>query len=276
MKLKYYGTSAAEGVPGLFCSCDVCEKSSVAGGRNIRTRSQALVNDALLIDFPPDTMAHVMFYGLDLRNIRNIIMTHNHGDHLLAYDFEQRRIGYAHLKDDFPLNVYGSLPACEEIKNKLESFGCYSDNRVILHQYQSFQPFELDGIFVTPLKANHDVRCDPHIFDIFDLQKRMLYANDTGYFTNETWDFLEQTKPYYHLVSLDCTSMLNPWRESHMGIVIDAEVKKRLIGIGCADENTKFIVHHFSHNGGATYDELVPIAAKYGFEVSYDTMEINF
>ena len=55
MKLKYYGTGAAEGIPAMFCSCDICEKSRAAAGRNIRTRSQAMVDDRLLMDFGPDT-----------------------------------------------------------------------------------------------------------------------------------------------------------------------------------------------------------------------------
>ena len=27
MKIKYYGTAAAEGIPGLFCSCEICENA---------------------------------------------------------------------------------------------------------------------------------------------------------------------------------------------------------------------------------------------------------
>ena len=58
MKIKYLGTAAAEGVPALFCRCPVCEKSRSAGGRNIRSRSQAIIDDTLLIDYPPDSFMH--------------------------------------------------------------------------------------------------------------------------------------------------------------------------------------------------------------------------
>lgn len=51
MKIKYLGTAAAEGVPGLFCNCPVCMHARLHKGRNIRTRSQAIVDDTLLIDF---------------------------------------------------------------------------------------------------------------------------------------------------------------------------------------------------------------------------------
>lgn len=55
MKITYLGTAAAEGIPALFCSCDVCKKSMELGGRNIPTRSQAIIDDTLPIDFPCDT-----------------------------------------------------------------------------------------------------------------------------------------------------------------------------------------------------------------------------
>lgn len=38
----------------------------------------------------------------------------------------------------------------------------------------------------------------------------------------------------------------------------------------------KFIEYHFSHGGGTTHDELVVEAAKYGLEVSYDGLEVEF
>ena len=66
MKFKFLGTAAAEGVPGLFCNCEICEKTRILKGKNIRTRSQSLINDDLLIDFPADTYLHVLNYGLEI------------------------------------------------------------------------------------------------------------------------------------------------------------------------------------------------------------------
>lgn len=66
MQLQYLGTAAAEGFPGMFCSCAACERARKAGGKNIRTRSQAVIDDSLLIDFPADTYHHVLTHGLAL------------------------------------------------------------------------------------------------------------------------------------------------------------------------------------------------------------------
>lgn len=79
------------------------------------------------------------------------------------------------------------------------------------------------------------------------------------------------------LISLDCTHGINEKeRDGHMGLVTDIEVRQKLMELGCADEKTKFVVNHFSHNGLATYDELLPIACEQNFIVSYDGMSVEF
>ena len=60
MKFRYLGTAAAEGFPAMFCRCDACEEARRLGGINLRARSQALIGEDLLLDFPPDTYAHAM------------------------------------------------------------------------------------------------------------------------------------------------------------------------------------------------------------------------
>ena len=60
-----------------------------------------------------------------------------------------------------------------------------------------------------------------------------------------------------------------------MNLMACGNTRDELIEIGCADENTRFVLNHFSHNGGFTYDELVPEAAKMNFTVSYDGFEIE-
>ena len=95
MKIKYLGTAACEGVPAAFCRCEVCEKSRKAGGRNIRTRSQALVDDTLLLDLNADTYVHSLFYGLDLPSIHTCLITHDHEDHLYQDELLNRQEGFA-------------------------------------------------------------------------------------------------------------------------------------------------------------------------------------
>ena len=64
MKIQYLGTAAAEGWPGIFCNCEMCKEALRRKGKDIRTRSQAVIDDKILIDLPPDTYLHMLTYGL--------------------------------------------------------------------------------------------------------------------------------------------------------------------------------------------------------------------
>lgn len=93
MKLTYLGTAAAEGWPALFCCCPYCRKALAAGGRNLRTRSQALVNGDLLLDFPPDSFSHMQQNRLDFSAVRWLLVTHGHMDHFYPTDLYMRDDG---------------------------------------------------------------------------------------------------------------------------------------------------------------------------------------
>lgn len=281
MILKYFGTAAAEGIPGMFCTCEVCRESLRLGGKNLRTRSQALVDGRLLIDFPPDTYDHMLRGGLDLPSIKALLLTHAHQDHLYASDLENRKPGFAYVDDTEhthtdPLRIYATAAAMEFVRR--DDKGALEEHDVIkLREIEAFAPFMVDDFSVTALIADHDKRVGPVFYSISRAGKTMLYANDTGYFPDETWAYLEQAGPRFDFVSLDCTGMIRQnYRHGHMGLECNAEVRDRLLAIGCADEKTTFCVHHFSHNGGLTHEPLVEAAKQYGFLVSYDGMEIKF
>lgn len=273
MNLKYYGTAAAEGIPAIFCRCETCQTARKLGGKNIRTRSQVLVDGRLLIDFPPDTYTHMLYGGLELPDITALLVTHAHGDHLCAEDFLNR---YPHMAHGVtaPLRVHGTAAVMENIRGK----GVDNTDAIECHEIRAFEPFQVDDFTVTALTANHDPNSGPVIYIIGRGGKTMLYGNDTGWFPDETWDYLARVKPAFDLLSLDCTGMdrANYRGYSHMSLYIDAEVRDRLAALGCAGPETICCAHHFSHNGGLDHDALVQAAAGYGFLVSYDGMEIAF
>ena len=280
MHLKYFGTAAAEGVPGMFCTCPVCRESRLLGGRNIRTRSQALVDGTLLIDFPPDTYEHMLHGGLDLPSIKTLLLTHAHQDHLYALDFKNRKPGFAHAGDwdvrhEAPLRIYATAKALACVR-EIDDERLEENNILKLHEIKAYQPFQVDDFTVTAMTADHDVTAGPVIYAIARAGKTLLYANDTGYFPEATWEYLAKSGLRFDYISLDCTGMIQPYRRGHMGLVSNAEVRERLISLGCADSDTVFCSHHFSHNGGLTHDALVREAEKFGFLVSYDGMEIEF
>ena len=66
MKIKLLGTAACEGIPAMYCNCGVCMNSRKLGGKNLRARTQTLINDDLLIDFNNDTYLNGQRFGIDL------------------------------------------------------------------------------------------------------------------------------------------------------------------------------------------------------------------
>lgn len=277
MKLKYFGTAAAEGFPALYCHCDACEMARKAGGKNIRTRSQALINDDLLIDFPPDTYMHELFFGLDLRKIKHCLITHAHPDHLFVSDLCRRTRPDAHFPNNEkePLHIYASEESGKEIKKEVELKTVRRDKDAL--RYSDIEPYEeykIGDYTVTPLRAVHAPGLDALIFIISQGEKTILYAHDTGYFCEEVWSYLEKNKIHLNLVSLDCTLDIGDKYENHMGFDTCLKVRERLLKAN-ADNNTVFIINHFSHNCGVIYDEFVPTAKKENFLVSYDGFEVE-
>ncbi|MCL2813841.1 MAG: MBL fold metallo-hydrolase [Oscillospiraceae bacterium] len=275
MEFRYFGTGAAECWPALFCSCDNCKRAAAAGGRNIRTRSQAAVNGDLLIDLPPDTYFHVIRNGLELTKIKYILFTHSHEDHFYLYDLHRTYPPYAHGEKSGrieKINIYGN----KSINAHAEKFENYGDI-LEFFEIRAFEKFKAGSYSVTPLKADHDSSQDCFIYMIEDEKSKILYAHDTGYFPEETWDYLkaEAGGKKFDFVSLDATYGHLDSRRGHMGIDAGNELKGRLIEIKAAAPGTVFCFNHFSHNGKYIYDELAPIAEKMGFLVSYDGMGIS-
>ena len=277
MKIKYFGTSAAEGIPGLFCNCDTCRDAKEKGGRNIRTRSQALINDKILIDLPPDTLYHVQHLGLELHKIKHLFITHSHSDHLLASDLLEKRIGHSVSQDIQRIDVYGSMPTVDKIFKEIRTVTDITDGFWTLHELMPYSAVSVDSHTVTPYKANHRFQLYPLIFSINDGSKNMLYAHDTGYFLDETWQKFKENNEFFNFVSLDCTAgLLEGRRDNHMSYDVCLETKQRMLSEGFANDSTVFVLNHFSHIGNADYDKLCDVCEKEGFIISYDGMELEF
>lgn len=57
MRVRFMGSAAGDAWPAPWCDCEACERARQAGGKNLRTRSGALIDDDVKIDLGPDTYA---------------------------------------------------------------------------------------------------------------------------------------------------------------------------------------------------------------------------
>lgn len=210
MKIQFLGTAAAEGVPAIFCDCENCQRSRERGGRNIRTRSQALIDDKILIDFPADTYMHFLKHQVPLSKIKTCIVTHSHSDHLYPAEIEMRKEGFAHVASEEPLTFYVGESGYQMLTEVIRHADI-SDQDVKVVMIEPFVPFEAEGYRITPLRASHAEETSPVVFVVEKGGKKLLYCHDTGNLCKESIAALRavtKEKPL-QLVSLDCTEANN-------------------------------------------------------------------
>lgn len=278
MKLQYLGTGAAEGWPALFCDCFSCKMAREKGGKNIRTRSQAVIDEKLLIDFCPDTYYHELMFGLKLWEIEHCIITHGHTDHFYPTDLMMKALPYAKNGKEHMFHIYGSKKVNKLYEKMIAEENDSQNIRecVKVHTIKEFESFFVMEYEITPLLANHDLNEICFIYLIKDkFGKTLLYGNDTAYFPEETWSFLSGLR--LDGVSLDCTMGIMGNGTTHMGYRGDVETKLRLKKMGCIHEKTIFVLNHFSHNcgQGISHEEMEEMAMKDGFLVSYDGLIVK-
>ena len=267
MKLQYLGTAAAEGVPAIFCNCEKCVYARKVGGKEVRTRSGALVDGFLKIDLPADAYMQALLHGLDYSKLDHVLITHTHEDHYCVKELNNRRKPFSQKeKTETPLTVYGSVQAEEMIHPMLE------EGVLEFKVLTAYEPVAIADYTVTPLPAVHAFSEQAFFYLIEKGDQALLYCHDTDEFTDEHIEFLKNKK--LSMVSLDCTNgVLELDYIGHMGISDNLRMKEKLLKIGAADENTIFIANHFSHNGVAPYEELQKRLP--GFLVSYDGMTVE-
>ena len=268
MKIQWLGTAAAEGWPAIYCRCEACRRAAELGGRNIRTRAGALVDDVLLVDINPDLYAQKLKLGLDLARIRDVIVTHNHGDHLTPLYMEYREPVYC--GGPMPvLPVYGPFDAVEPLRRYEE------EGLLELHTVEAGDEFDTAEHRVLTLQASHSAP-NGKFYLIEKNGRSILYMHDTGLGCEAALAMLrERVRTPVGLVSMDCTYGPNPLPKgysSHMGFAENVCLKEMLIRDGVADAHTRFVSSHFSHNGRMLYDEMRRYMEPHGIEIAYDGM----
>lgn len=274
MKFRYLGTAAAEGVPGIFCNCDVCNRARELGGADIRTRSQAIISDDLLIDFPPDTFMHIVQNGLRLDKIEYLLMTHSHSDHFLPSDLALRGMDCAHGMRVENLKMYCNQAVSDRFLNEnvFPSVREHIDITVV----EPYRLYCFGNYRVIPLPANHMSTETALIYVIEQEGKVILYGNDTGIPSDGVFEFIKSEKIRFDLVSLDCTfGFRYVSAGGHLCLDGVSRVRNRLYEIGAMDDRSLLYITHFSHNGRPIQSDLEAAAKEFGGKVAYDGLEIQ-
>ena len=92
MQFTYLGTTRLpKAGPAVFLPLQILSGSAARlGGKNIRTRSQAIVNDDLFNRPAAGHLPHKLAHGLDLSRVRYLLLTHRHTDHFYPQELTVR------------------------------------------------------------------------------------------------------------------------------------------------------------------------------------------
>lgn len=275
MKIKILGSGGGEGFPAPFCSCEHCEAARKMGGKSLRSLSQALINDDLLIDLPADTNAHCLRFGINLGKLENILITHSHSDHF-APQLLSLRGGLAAHDLKYPdLFLYGpenlkELCDREPMKNEVRE----SIKFVALTEQNAFR---IGKYSVTPLKALHAPKLGSLNYIIEQDGKHLLYLVDSGYPTDDTLAFLKDLEQKFDAVIMDGTMGYEPLPTYvyHMGYEDNKNLKSKLESLDLTLPHTRFAVTHITHNKSEYHEKVEEIFKGTGIEVAYDGFELE-
>lgn len=268
MRVKVLGTCASEGIPAIFCNCELCRVAQEKGGKEIRRRCGTLIDERILVDLSPDLYMHKLNYGLRLYDLEHILISHSHSDHFDVWELEKALMPVLARRNIPILHIYGNT--------SVQSMFCECGldrfpEQMQFHLISPFSTFFISGYKVTPLKADHDPQQQCFLFLIENKGKAFLYGHDSGYYPEETWSFLRDHK--VDLVEMDCVLGLHDMQKTHMGFPTCQRVRRRMLEEEILHDNSVVVLTHFTHNAGNTHKELVEVMEPQGFTVCYDGIE---
>jgi phosphoribosyl 1,2-cyclic phosphate phosphodiesterase len=287
MNMMFLGSGAAEAIPAAFCQCDYCRKVRKNGGRDIRARSTFRIDERHQIDFGPDTCCQVIKYGLDLYDLEHILITHSHEDHFDLSEIMGKEM--AAVDNGRPVYIYLSTSAAEWANSLIDLYLGKKEEtelkrikeKYLLIPVDYFESFTAGDLKVSALKANHRVR-DGNEFGLNYLIKlkdgrTMLYASDTGYYKQETWEFLVGKRA--DIVVMESTFGDN-YRgyqpEGHLDVKNFISVLERMETIGFIDCSTDIYATHINHKHNLMHDDMQRMFDESGYKVTvaYDGLRI--
>ncbi|MBA9079739.1 MBL fold metallo-hydrolase [Rufibacter quisquiliarum] len=177
MKVTFLGTGTSQGVPVIGCECDVCRSLDYRDKRLRVSVHLEVEGKSLIIDSGPDFRQQVLRERI--KRVDALLFTHEHKDHtagmddIRAFNFMQRI--------DMP--VYADERVLRQLQQEFSYIFTNATYpgvpRVELHPISN-QPFEVQGIQVTPIQVMH------HKIPVFGFRVGdFTYITDANFISEE-------------------------------------------------------------------------------------------
>lgn len=293
MRFTFLGTSAGEQYPGVFCRCENCERARALGGRNVRANSCAHLAPDCMIDFNNSAPLRALQFGVSLPAVEHLLITHPHGDHYAPGLLRLRRMkpGLSlplsdedrHGPDSISprfcelpmLHVYGSEQVREGLRENGKDFDPQT-LRLEMHSIGYYEEFAAGDMQCLSLKANHmPGAASPAMnYIIRRAGRTILYAMDTGWFFEETWERIRQFR--YDLAVIEGTFGFG--REdpkAHMNLAAVERAHALFRSHDLLKDGALFCVSHICPHWTPPHDEIAPVMAEKGITMAYDGFSVE-
>lgn len=292
----FLGTGASELVPSVWCNCDRCERVRRMGGRNRRRNAAFFVQPDILIDMPPELPSQAWECNVNLVDVRHLVITHAHGDHLYPNwlkwrqgplpsddplperkDAEswaerlRRSYTFPRFGELQPLNVWGSPRVIDIVRTALKDD--LKRLALRLNVVMAGERFETGDVWWLPLNANHRSAGDtPYNYIIGRGDTTWLYGLDSGGFDAQAWDIFADFQ--FDAVVLDATAgdAYTEATPSHLNVDKIRTTVRTLYDKALLRPDGRVFLSHLNNHHWPPHDELAPQLATEGLIVACDGM----
>ena len=228
------------------------------------------MDETIRVDLCPDALAQVHKYPQrDLTALKHLLFTHTHDDHFAARELQYLSCNFAPDREG-PLSVWGSEQALTKLQNEVEHF--FEAPPLRCRALEPFVEVPVGHLFVTPLMAHHktDELCFNFLFRDKANDTRLLYASDTGWYAQETWDFLENLPLDAAIIECGRGISQSPY-EGHLTLEQCITFKAKL----ALKPGAPVYLTHICHTGLLLHEEMSELCAPHGISVAYDGLELS-
>ncbi len=266
MELIFLGTGAAEGAPAAYCRCATCQGVRKRGGVELRTRSSVRLGLHHQIDVSPDQYGQTIAAGLDMYDVEHILITHTHEDHFTLTGLTDKQMSGE--TNGRMLSVYLSEPGRAYIEEMIAAVPLsakdldWIDGHLTFVGLEYFRQYTIGGLTVETIKGNHTARgVDEYSINYLVTMphgKKLLYACDTGYYRDETWEYLSGRRVDTLIVENTFAGRTDrgEFPGGHLDFPSWFKTLERMADIGFIDGKTAVYATHFNPHQGLSHFEI--------------------
>ena len=120
--------------------------------------------------------------SLDMSKIKNVLVTHEHADHIKGVGVVSRKLG---------LQVWSTEKTATAIYEK----GILKEKDGPVYYVDKYQSYEIAGFKITPFPLSHDAD-DPVGYLVEKDEKKVVWLTDTGYVSKEVMEVVKGADLY--------------------------------------------------------------------------------